>query len=74
MFSMNFVFFTSTFKALILLLPLLFSSKSRYLSLIQHYIKETSKFLFLRKAAWKLDFKSFLSVSKKGNHFNFSPL
>ena len=65
MFSVNFVFFTSTFKALILLSSLLFSLKSKCLSLIQHYIKETSNFFFLRKATWKLDFKSFLSKKKK---------
>ena len=51
MFSMNFVFFTSTFKALILLslLSLLFSLKSKCLCLIQHYTEETSNYFFSEK-------------------------
>lgn len=63
-FSMSFVFFTSTCKALISLLFLLFSYKSKYLTLIQHYIEETTDF-FLRKAARRLDSKSFLSAAKE---------
>lgn len=64
MFSMSFLFFTSTFKALILLF-LLLSSKSKCLSSSQHYTEETSKFSFLRKAAGKLDSKSVLSAEKE---------
>lgn len=72
MFSVNFVFFTSTFKALILLSSLLFSLKSKCLSLIQHYIKETSNFFFSEKphGSWILRVFS----AKKRNHFNFLPL
>lgn len=72
MFSMNFVFFTSTFKALILLslLSLLFSLKSKCLCLIQHYIEETSNFFFSEKLHGSWILRVFCQQKKKRNHFN----
>lgn len=67
MFSMNFVFFTSTFKALILLslLSLLFSLKSKCLCLIQHYIEETSNFFFSEKLHGSWILRVFCQQKKK---------